>query len=65
MERLCETCKHYRKVEDVWTNVEVGCYALKGTPHPEHGKDIDYIRPDLMRLTLCGWKDPKFWEQKR
>ena len=56
MERLCKDCKHY---------VGIMCRALEGHPNPVTGRDFPKgteMQAELMRATLCGWRDPKFWE---
>ena len=63
MERLCINCKHYVPPE-YWSNQGMQCAALRGKQHPVLGGDISTIAADVMRLTLCGWSDPKLWEQK-
>jgi len=47
----------------MWTDPE-SCHALDGKPNPVTGDPIDGIEPSTMRLTLCGFSDPKLWEQK-
>jgi len=64
MERMCKDCKHYhRRKREMWTDPE-SCHALDGKPNPVTGDPIDGIEPSTMRLTLCGFSDPKLWEQK-
>jgi len=63
MERLCVNCKH----QDVDRREYLGpfrCYALRGKTSPVNGLAIESMEAGLMRLTLCGWNDPKFWEPK-
>jgi len=64
MERLCKDCKHYEREPDPNMLRPLACYALKGKPHPVSGGDVSHIDSGLMRMTLCGWNDPKFWERK-
>ena len=63
MERLCIDCKHYVEPERMVGGL-MKCVALRGKPHPVLGGEVDHIDPGLMRMTLCGWNDPKFWERK-
>lgn len=63
MERLCKDCKHFTG-EITWDEPLMSCLALRGKLHPVLGVDIDHIEAGMMRLTLCGWSDPKFWEPK-
>ena len=64
-ERLCINCKHYESEPDPNRLRQGLCYALKGQQHPVLGGDCFGIDAGLMRLTLCGWRDPKLWEPKR
>lgn len=65
MERLCKDCKHYENWPDPNQSRPLfACYALKGKQHPVLGGDVGCIDSGLMRMTLCGWSDPKFWERK-
>lgn len=63
MERLCVDCKHF-DTGSHYRGVHNCCRALAGKANPMNGRDIDDISADLMRMTLCGWSDPKFWEPK-
>lgn len=66
MERLCQDCKHYRKHSPNFNRPEdpFWCWAIDGQVNPVTGGDRMMAIPDLMRMTLCGWSDPKFWEPK-
>ncbi len=61
MERLCKNCKHFNRT--TWTEPE-RCHALDNKQHPVTGGSVIGIDPGLVRMTLCGWDDPKFWEPK-
>lgn len=63
MERLCKDCKHYTQAAR-WPGPIMACHALDRDVHPVYGGAIDGIEAGIVRLTLCGWKDPKFWEPK-
>lgn len=58
-ERLCVKCKHYDNGI---------CLALNGRQSPVDGRSMNErcgIEAGVMRLTLCGWLDPKLWEPKK
>ena len=63
MERLCINCKHF-KAGNRYPGTPDRCHAMDGKQHPVYGGDVGGIDPGLMRMTLCGWNDPKFWERK-
>ena len=63
MERLCINCKHFKE-GNRYPGTADGCHAMDGKQHPVYGGDAGGIDPGLMRMTLCGWNDPKFWERK-
>jgi hypothetical protein len=63
MERLCINCAHFRAPEQ-FGNTAMGCAALRGDRDPVLGGNVDTIDPGLMRLTACGWSDPKLFEPK-
>lgn len=63
-ERLCKDCKHFESEPDPNALRLNACYALKRRQHPVFGGEVNYIDAGLMRMTLCGWNDPKFWESK-
>lgn len=64
MERICINCKHYREHQH-FMDLPSQCVALSGKiQHPVTGGDFGGVDPGLMRLTLCGWKDPKWFEAK-
>lgn len=59
MERLCKDCKHLK------SGTTYTCHALDGKPNPLTGETMECgIQADTMRMTLCGWNDPKFWERR-
>ncbi len=63
MERLCKDCRHFTE----WDRVENRghqCAALNKGQHPVWGGAVSGIDAGLVRMTLCGWSDPKWWEQK-
>lgn len=62
-ERLCVNCKHYGEPERRSSKGMV-CNAMSGKQHPVTGGSMTTIEAGLMRLTLCGFADPKFWEPK-
>lgn len=62
MERLCIDCKHYVAAERFGKPMR--CVALRTQQNPVLGGDVDSIDAGLMRLTLCGWTDPKLFEPK-
>lgn len=71
MERLCVNCKHLDRAHHrgdgpyfTGAGATYICTALAGKAHPVTGEDIVHITADTMRMTLCGWSDPKFWEPK-
>ena len=62
MERLCKDCKHIY----YWSSM-MCCGKLIGTENPHDGRtleDSDLFHVVQMRMTLCGWDDPKWWEPK-
>lgn len=61
---LCKDCKHYYENPRPDFRTESLCDALRGKEHPVHGTDITAIKADIMRMVLCGWSDPKFFEPK-
>jgi len=61
-ERHCVDCRHYQETR--YPEPKQHCTALMGQLHPVTGGDIQTIDPGLMRMTLCGWRDPKFWGPK-
>ena len=63
MERLCTNCKHYVEPERM-VGQPAKCIALSGKTHPVTGGDVGWIDPGQMRMTLCGWNDPKLFELK-
>lgn len=63
-ERLCKDCKHYHRQKGDWTSLE-SCHALDQKQHPVTGGSVAGIDAGLVRMTLCGWDDPKFWEPRR
>ena len=65
LEHMCRDCKHYEREPDPNGFRPMSCYALKGKTHPVFGGDVFNIDAGLMRMTLCGWNDPKFWEPKK
>jgi hypothetical protein len=64
LERLCKDCRHYESEPDPHGFRPSACYALKGKSHPVVGGDVHNIEAGLMRMTLCGWSDPKLWQPK-
>ena len=64
MERLCINCKHYWRNEWEWHTDPERCHALDHKPHPVTGRSVAGIEPSVLRMTLCGWDDPKWWEPK-
>ncbi len=60
-ERLCKNCKHLRSRD--YREPEL-CHALDRKQHPVYGGTVSGIDPGLVRMTLCGWDDPKFWEPR-
>jgi hypothetical protein len=64
---LCQDCKHH-SVSSRWGEhgarlEDRVCGALYGQEHPVSGGHITHIACDLMRMTLCGWNDPKLFEE--
>lgn len=65
MERLCKDCKHYDPPDFYFYDAQVPlCHALDKKQHPITGGTVAGINVDLVRITLCGWDDPKWWEPK-
>ena len=63
-ERLCKDCKHYYGlVRPNFTDPDK-CHGLDDFNHPIFGGKITGIDAGLVRMTLCGWTDPKYWEKK-
>ena len=62
MERLCKDCKHFTDIGRFGDPAL--CHALDKKQHPVWGGSVHGIDPGLVRMTLCGWDDPKFWERK-
>ncbi len=62
-ERLCKDCKHFTGWNRFAKN-GLECTALNQQQHPVWGGTIAGIDAGLVRMTLCGWNDPKFWEPK-
>ena len=62
-ERLCINCKHYRDPER-WSSRPANCVALKGRPNPVLGGDIESVEVSVMRMSLCGWTDPRLFERR-
>ncbi len=66
MERVCTNCRHYSQEYSIGTHGELQfdsmCRALDGHQNPVRGGAISVISADLMRMTLCGWNDPKLFE---
>lgn len=55
--KLCKDCKHYTGDER--------CEVFSPTISPIDGRT--YVGPRnaiTMRLTLCGWRNPRLWEPK-
>jgi len=63
-ERLCKNCKHFYMLERRNFTDDPKCHALDKENHPVYGGPLSGIDAGLVRLTLCGWRDPKFWEKK-
>lgn len=62
---LCTECKHYREGQYYPRRGDPdACVALAGQVNPVTGQAIGSIGPNLMRMTLCGWNDPKLFEPK-
>lgn len=62
--RTCASCRHFESQPDP-NNMRPGaCYAIDGQENPVNGGTVHHIDAGLMRMTLCGWRDPKLWEAK-
>ena len=69
--KICADCKHY--VDDDWgaagwpTSALGNCTVLKTKVHPVSGAELPdcHVKAEMMRLTLCGWDFPRFWEPKK
>lgn len=60
---LCTDCKHFGHPSFRGAY----CRALEGKMDPVDGhvfSDSELFFAGKMRMTLCGWDDPKLWEPK-
>lgn len=63
---LCTECRHYSETLRAWDGKPwlLECNAINGREHPITGTPITGIDASMMRMTLCGWTDPKLFEPK-